>query len=226
MTKIYTAVSMKIRNAYHELGFLGLFKEFYYISTDVFFDLKFNIKTQNFLDKTDYDAPDPESIEYVGTRYVQLFNVFNKLPIDYANSTLLDIGCGKARVIAVASTHPFKKIIGVEYDENLALLGQKNVSKIRCKTNDHIEVHHQNAITYDIPDDVNVIYMFNPFVGTTLEKVVDNIRCSYERNPRKIHILFLNYDDFDLIIKDQTWLAKISTMPTVDTVNASLYATH
>ena len=167
----------------------------------------------------------PDSIEYVGARFIQLKNIFDKLPIEYHNSSLLDLGCGKGRAIAVAAKHPFLKIIGLEYDPKLALSAQKNITAMRNKISNNIEVVYADAINYDIPKEINVIYMFNPFVGNTLKQVINNIHRSYKAAPRKIHIIFLNHDDFDRAIENQEWIIKITTLAKVDGVNASLYST-
>ncbi len=204
---------------------LDLFNAVYFRLSDVFFELKLNIKTQCFFDKVHYDKAHSDSIGYVGARYIQLISAFNILSINYSQSTLLDIGCGKGRAVAVAATHSFRKIIGVEYDKKLVLLAQKNILKMRCKALDKVEIHCQDATSYDISPDINVIYMFNPFTGDTLKKVVENIHESYKSKPRKIHIIYLNHDDFDLAIKGQTWLTKVLTLPSVDGVNGSVYAT-
>jgi len=224
MTKKNTLFT-SIKDAYQHAGLLTTFKKFYYVSSDIFFDLKVNISTTNYRDKTIYANPQLNSKEYSGARYIQIKDTFDQLPVDYRNSTLLDLGSGKGRVIATAATFPFKKIIGVEYDEQLAVLGENNLKKMRFKKAQEIDMQHQNAISYEIPDEVNVIYMYNPFVGETLEKVVDNIRHSYEKSPRTLYILFLNHESFDETIKGQTWLSKVLTMPTVDTVTCCLYVT-
>ena len=220
--KVCSNLSKQIINSYREGNFL---RGIYYIFSDYFYEFKYNISTKCFLDKTEYMTTHPDSIEYVGARFIQLKNIFDKLPIEYHNSSLLDLGCGKGRAIAVAAKHPFLKIIGLEYDPKLALSAQKNITAMRNKISNNIEVVYADAINYDIPKEINVIYMFNPFVGNTLKQVINNIHRSYKAAPRKIHIIFLNHDDFDRAIENQEWIIKITTLAKVDGVNASLYST-
>ena len=216
---------LRTKSVYLKHGFFVIINKVRHIASDSFFDFKFNIETKQRLGKENRAAPLPDSLEYVGSRYTQLLSVFRKIPVDYSNSVLLEIGCGKGRAIAVAATHEFKKIIGIDYEENLVALAKKNLNQMRFKKTNNIVIQHQNATLYKIPNDINVIYLFNPFIGETLKKVVENIHQSYVTAPRKILIIYLNEVDFDLLIENKFWLTKITTLPTVDTVSCSLYVT-
>ncbi len=142
---------------------------------DGFFDFKFNIETKQSIGQENRATPLQDSLEYVGPRYTQLISVFSKSSIDYSNSVLLEIGCGKGRAIAVAATHEFKKIIGIDYDESLVALAEKNLNQMRFKKTNNIVIQHQNATLCKIPNDINVIYLFNPFIGETLKEALENI---------------------------------------------------
>lgn len=47
-----------------------------------------------------------------------------------------------------------------------------------------------DASEYNIPIEVDVIWMFNPFTGIVLEKVLQNIQTAGRR--KKLYILFAN----------------------------------
>lgn len=217
---------LRTKTVYLKHGALVILNKFRYILSDLFFDFKFNIETKQSAGKENRAAPLPDSLEYVGSRYAQLLSVFSEIPVDYSNSILLEIGCGKGRAIAAAATHEFKKIIGIDYEENLVDLAKKNLNQMRFKKTTDIVIQHQDATFYKVPNDINVIYFFNPFIGETLKKVIENIHQSYVAAPRKILIIYLNEVDFDLLVENQSWLTKITTLPTVDTVSCSLYVTN
>ena len=46
---------------------------------------------------------------------------------DYA---LVDIGCGKGRVLMMAAEYPFRKVVGVELDPGLAEVARRNLSRV------------------------------------------------------------------------------------------------
>ena len=41
------------------------------------------------------------------------------------------------------------------------------------------------------PDDVTVVYLYNPFRGPVFQHVVDELERSIDRNPREIRIIYL-----------------------------------
>ena len=52
------------------------------------------------------------------------------------------------------------------------------------------------AEAYEIGDEDNYFYFFNPFSGTTFRKVLDNIIASVRRQPRDIELL-IYYPTFE-----------------------------
>src|SRR6478752_3089102 len=53
--------------------------------------------------------------------------IMQALPIDVSQFTFVDLGCGKGRVLLMASDYPFKRIIGVEFMPELHRAAQKNI---------------------------------------------------------------------------------------------------
>ena len=52
-----------------------------------------------------------------------------------------------------------------------------------------IQFIHSKAEEY-VPDEANCFYFFNPFSTKIFQKVFNQIKDSYDRNPRKIYIFF------------------------------------
>jgi SAM-dependent methyltransferase len=114
--------------------------------------------------------------------------------IDLPNSQhFLDIGCGMGRVMVVAAHFGAKKITGIDVAKNLLQEAKKNIAILeRLKPQLEINCQLQNAYYFDIPDDVDVIFLFNPFDEVVMDAVAENILESLERNKRKIKIIYLN----------------------------------
>lgn len=119
------------------------------------------------------------------------YNVLERL----ANSGLiskrdvvLDYGCGKGRVDFFLSYQIKATTIGIEYDERIyqvALENQKSaVSKVRTK------FVLAKAEEYEVPEEVNRYYFFNPFSVELLRKVIARILESYYEKPREMFLLF------------------------------------
>lgn len=101
---------------------------------------------------------------------------------------VLDYGCGKGRVDFFLSYQTKASTIGIEYDERIyrgALENQKSaVSRART------EFVLAKAEEYEVPQEVNRYYFFNPFSVELLRKVMARIIESYYENPRESFLFF------------------------------------
>jgi SAM-dependent methyltransferase len=111
-----------------------------------------------------------------------------------ADDVFLDYGCGKGRVLLVAARdYPFKRVLGVELSEGLAATAERNVNhertQLRCQA---VDVINADATSYDLPDDVTIVYFNNPFKGPPFEQALVNINASLARAPRTIRMIYVN----------------------------------
>jgi SAM-dependent methyltransferase len=130
---------------------------------------------------------------YQGANYYLLEKVFDHLQTIEANQNLLDVGCGKGRVLAVAAYYGFRKITGVEFAKELCEAARKNIIPVQQKFPGKIfNVIHANAVDYKIEYDTNVFFFFNPFDEIVMLAVAKNILASLKQNPREAYIVYLN----------------------------------
>lgn len=188
-------------------GIHGFIREFYYRLIDNYYEKYFDVHTKGFISSEDLGY-NHESIHYSPSPYRHIFAMLNNLAGDKNNSILLDYGCGKGRVLIAAASYQFKKIIGVERS-NLINLAKNNIDKMKHRNTINVELKHCDAIEFNVPSDVDIIYFFNPFRGSVLKNVIRNIHSSFKDTPRKIYIIYFNNDHFDHIINHQDWLTKI-----------------
>jgi SAM-dependent methyltransferase len=120
------------------------------------------------------------------------------------DDVFIDFGSGKGRMVYLAARYyPFKKVIGVEITERLNTIAKKNIEKnlhkLRCK-----DVHLVTAdvINYIIPDDVTVVYIYDPFGGTVFVNLINRLRISLNRYPREIRILYRHPVMHDCLIEN------------------------
>lgn len=140
----------------------------------------------------DVNEDDKGRSNYIPSGWATLKHLTSIRPLR-PDDVFLDIGSGKGRVVFLAATHPVKRVIGVELSAALHEIARQNLSRVRkwlaCKD---IEFACSDATTFEIPDDVTIVYFFNPFVGPPFMKVIDNIGESLRRRPRKVHIFYTN----------------------------------
>ena len=101
---------------------------------------------------------------------------------------VLDYGCGKGRVDFFLSYQTKAKTIGIEYDERIfqSALDNQRTAVSGART----EFAMERAEEYEVPEEVNRCYFFNPFSVELLRKVMARIMESYYENPREIFLFF------------------------------------
>lgn len=129
---------------------------------------------------------------YMPVSYDVLEDIFQQLQIN-EQSHFLDIGCGKGRAMCVAADKGFNKISGIDFAREFCIAAEKNLAIIKQRfPNLQYKVINNDAFYFEIPNDVDFIFMFNPFDEVIMDAVAENILESFEIVPRKITLLYAN----------------------------------
>lgn len=123
----------------------------------------------------------------------------------------LDYGSGKGRALLLAARHHFRKCMGVELSDKFCQIARANVmrarSQLRCK---EIEVIEGDATEFEVPAEVTVIFLFNPFVGEVFEQVVERIHESWLAAPRDLRIAYIYpADEVKNLFEPCDWITKV-----------------
>jgi SAM-dependent methyltransferase len=114
-------------------------------------------------------------------------------PLKGGKSHFLDIGCGKGRALCVAAHYGFKKVTGLDLSKELCIEAEKNLAITQQKFTDlQYKVINNDAFYFEIPQDADCIFMFNPFDDVIMSGVAANILESFEANPRSITLIYAN----------------------------------
>ena len=125
-----------------------------------------------------------------------LRHVLARLAIDTAQYSFVDIGSGKGRTLLVASGLGFRRVVGVEFAEELHRVAQTNVQAWQARhPGSRIESVKADATQYALPDGPLVLYFFKPFDAVVLRQVLANVRQSVEAQPRRVIVVFLYLED-------------------------------
>lgn len=116
------------------------------------------------------------------------------LPIDPSDFTFVDLGSGKGRALLEASEYGFRRIVGVEYSEELHLIAEKNIARYRSRSQRCCELRSvcADAAEFSIPEGALLCFLNNPFGAAILARVVENLRRSLELSPRDLYILYMH----------------------------------
>jgi hypothetical protein len=167
------------------------------ILNDYAFDLWHQIDTVTWTRPSDIEFKQSQgrAEPYQPTRVWPLRQLLRELDTSLpANKVLVDFGCGKARVLTVASDFGFDDIRGIEISGALCKIAKDNCAKYKGSTRKkaNIEIIQCNAAEYEIREDENVFFMFNPFDRITTEQVGANISRSLHLVPRDVILIFNN----------------------------------
>lgn len=104
-----------------------------------------------------------------------------------------DIGCGKGRAMCVAAHFGFNKISGVDFSKEFCDVAISNltITKQNLPIINYSVIEADAAVT-NIPDDVDCIFLFNPFDEEIMKKVLQQIKASINDNPRKLSVIYAN----------------------------------
>ncbi len=135
------------------------------------------------------EAPDSEW--YVPARPSHIREALKAAPVqDVSNYTYIDLGSGKGRTLFVAAEFPFRRIVGVELSRRLHQAACANIRSFRPRGR-VIESIHANAADFELPPEPLVLYLFNPFGATTMQRFLDNLADSMHPQPRHLVVILL-----------------------------------
>jgi precorrin-6B methylase 2 len=112
----------------------------------------------------------PDGVRYGASPYRSVGKALDLLRLT-PEDHFVDIGCGKGRVLVMASRRKLQRITGVEYDEELAAQARANVDMQVRKTTPDVTIHVASAEAVDYSG-CTAGYMFNPFEPVLLDKVL------------------------------------------------------
>lgn len=136
-----------------------------------------------------------ETRGFVGMTPKELFPLLDKCHIS-VNSSIFDFGCGKGGAMLSFLDYGFKKVGGVEFQNDIYNTMIQNFKKIGLQN--LMENGTLNCINGDASklstelDGYDCFFFFNPFAGELFERVIAAIIKSLDRIPREIYIIYIN----------------------------------
>jgi hypothetical protein len=129
---------------------------------------------------------------YEGSHWVGLRRALNRLAVT-RDDVFTDFGSGKGPAVLVAATFPFRRAIGVEISDDLTRSARANLARSRLHPRaGSVEFIATDVLDYEIPDDLSVVYLYNPFTGLLFARFIERLLRSLERRPRPLRLIY-NY---------------------------------
>lgn len=160
------------------------------------FDNRWGVRTAGRVPMREYELS-PDAVEH-GTGFESMISkhfrdVIRSIEVS-DDSVLLDVGCGKGKVLLLGAEHDFKRIVGIDVVPSLCEEARKNVELARSKGkggNAEIYVTCINALDYDFTDE-DVVVINNPFDIVYMEKFVERLSSHSKSIGRVVWLLYFN----------------------------------
>lgn len=138
-------------------------------------------------------------------------------PHTLADYTFVDLGCGKGRAILLASQLGFRGVVGVEINPSLAATAQANVDlwtaagKARCP----VRIEQRDAVEFFWPAGPCVVFLYNPFGATVMQRVVDRMAAVFRERPFDLEILYCKAEQTEAFADsfELSWCEAIGMSP-------------
>ena len=119
--------------------------------------------------------------------YYEVLDIIVKSGYISGDSVVVDYGCGKGRVGIFMSYQTKCNSIGIEYNHRIYNRAVKNKENAFAN---RVEFVCTDAKEYDLPDEVDSVFFFNPFSVELLASVIKKIEDSFYNCPRDIRLFF------------------------------------
>jgi len=177
---------------------------------DSYLDLRYSGKLLKGNLKTSYKHLGANDVYH--TKYCVMPLIFKFIRISKGD-VLVDVGCGKGRIINYWLSKNFKnKIIGLELDPEVAKQTAKQFSKWK-----NVSIIEGDAIS-NLPSEGTIFYFYNPFTEKIVEQFEEVLSVMFKDkpikiiyyNPKSIHIFCnskwkIKYIDFEKELGIKRW---------------------
>jgi hypothetical protein len=156
------------------------------------FELRYGIRTEGDVDLEDLGVAGEHRLGYEGSHWVGVRRALRRLGVT-REDVFVDFGSGKGPAVLVAATFPFGRVAGVEISDELTHAARRTLERSRLHPRaDRVEFVTADVLEYEIPDDLSVVYLYNPFTGLLFARFVERLLHSLERRPRRLRLVY-NY---------------------------------
>jgi Methyltransferase domain len=115
--------------------------------------------------------------------------------------SFIDLGCGKGRVVMMASAFGLRQVVGVELHPALAAIAEANVAtwsaagRAVCP----IRIVCQDATEFVLPEGPCLLYLFNPFASPVMKQLIERIENDFAQRQELLDIIYFNPEAGELL---------------------------
>ena len=173
---------------------------------DSSYDRRNSTDTASRIENEQLEMSDPEAQNHAtcyrtaSERFIGY--LISHLGINYQEYDFVDVGCGKGRVLLVASSFPFRSICGIELSQPAFEIAKKNIRTYRCADQKCFNIHIRNVdARYYEPSIANTVYyFFEPFDIVILTAVLAKLSSKLRGQGKAIYVVCI-WSDLAAVLK-------------------------
>jgi len=121
--------------------------------------------------------------------------MLENIGLDHRQFSFVDLGCGKGRVLLVASEYPFQRIVGVDISSELSEIARRNDAQYRSSTRKcrEMRVETKNVLAFDFPEGNVLVHLYHPFDPELTGMALRRLGESLVVRPRRVVVAYLLY---------------------------------
>lgn len=181
---------------------------------DASIDRGLAVRTAGFVDATPAGDAGQERVWYEPSGWLPVFRALRGLGVRQ-DDVLLEYGAGKGRVLAVAKSFSFARVIGLEVSADLAAAARDTLVRVRTPTRcERVTIEVGDAATWDVPDDVSVVYMYCPFTGGVFKSAIRSLLASVDRTKRRVRLVYTNPYEHNFLLATDRFMP-VAVLPAI-----------
>ncbi|WP_326819531.1 class I SAM-dependent methyltransferase [Streptosporangium sp. NBC_01756] len=166
------------------------------------FERRYGVRTSEVVSLEEFGLARQDRVYYSAANWQTLRRVLPRGDVG-EHDVFIDLGSGMGRmVLEAAARYPFRKVIGVELSEELNDIARKNIAgtrlRLRCED---VRLVRSDVLDYEIPDDVSVVFLNNPFRGDTFAAAIGKLVATVDRNPRAVTVIYFNPVEEEFLLR-------------------------
>lgn len=164
-------------------------------------DRALNVETTPPLRASDFNPyrERPADWAHIPTGWFRLWRIFRQLRIR-PDDVLYDVGSGSGRPLLVASRFPFRRMVGIERSAPMQALAARNLKRFRPGVRMPATVVHGDALSEPVPDDVSIVFFYNPFEGEIAGRFFTHLLACVDKAPRPLRFVYHNPVEHGLVM--------------------------
>lgn len=154
-------------------------------------ELRYGLDTSGFHSLQPYGLDHEQRVWYDPSEWLSLRRTLKRMDIT-SEDVFCDLGAGKGRAVLVAALEfPFRRVIGVEIADEMTQIARENIERNRRRLRaQEVELVTADALAYELPADLSVLYLFCPFVGDIFAAALARVLEAVDRSGRALRIVY------------------------------------